>query len=96
MGNWLRTYGDTIYGTRGGPISPRSWGVSTAKGNRVYLHILDWQEPYLVLPPMKDVKSAWAFDTHRKVELKPMEDATLLTVPPAATDTIDRIVVLEQ
>jgi hypothetical protein len=66
------------------------------KGNRVYVHILDWQEPYLVLPLLKNVKGAWAFDTHREVELKTIEGATLLKVPPSATDTIDRIVVLEQ
>jgi alpha-L-fucosidase len=95
MGDWLKTYGETIYGTRAGPISPRSWGVSTAKGRRIYVHILDWQEPYLVLPPLADVKGAWAFDTHRKVELKPINGATLLTVPPAAAETVDRIVVLE-
>ncbi len=59
------------------------------------MHILNWQEPYLVLPPLADVKDAWAFDTHRKVELKPINGATLLTVPPAAADTVDRIVVLE-
>jgi alpha-L-fucosidase len=96
MGDWLRIYGETIYGTREGPIAPRDWGVSTAKGDRIYVHILDWQEPYLVLPPLAGVKGAWAFDTHRSVELKSLEGATLLTVPPAAPGTVDRIVVLER
>ena len=96
MGDWLKTHGETIYGTREGPISPRSWGVSTAKGRRIYLHILDWQERYLVLPPLAEIKAAWAFDTHRKVELKPIDGATLLTVPAAAAETVDRIVVLER
>jgi alpha-L-fucosidase len=96
MGDWLRTYGETIYGTRGGPVTPRSWGVSTMKGNRVYLHILDWQEPYLVLPDLKHVKSAKTFDTQREVELKSIEGAILLKVPASAPDMIDRIVVLEQ
>ncbi len=95
MGRWLQTYGETVYGTREGPISPRSWGVSTAKGNYVYLHILDWQEPYLVLPPLPRMKAAWAFDTHRKVELRAIPGAILLTVPPGPR-TIDRIVVLER
>ena len=83
MGRWLKTYGETVYGTREGPISPRSWGVSTTKGNYIYLHILDWQEPYLVLPPLPRIKAAWAFDTHRKVELQAIPGAILLTVPPA-------------
>jgi alpha-L-fucosidase len=96
MGDWLRTYGDTIYGTHEGSIAPRSWGVSTTKGNLTFLHILNWQEDYLVLPPLKGVKAAWAFDTHAKVELKEIDGATLLKVPAAAAGTIDRIVVLER
>ena len=96
MGQWLDRYGETIYGTREGPIAPRSWGVSTAKGHRVYLHILDWQEPYLVLPPLRHLKAAWAFDTHGKVAFRAIPGAILLTVPPAPPGTADRIVVLER
>jgi alpha-L-fucosidase len=96
LGEWLRTYGETIYGTRAGPIAPRGWGVSTARGDRIYVHILDAQEPYVVLPPLTGVKAAWAFDTHRSIELQPLKGATLLAVPPAAPGTVDRIVVLER
>jgi alpha-L-fucosidase len=96
VGDWLWTYGETIYGTREGPIEPRGWGVTTAKGDRIYVHILDAQEPYVVLPALTGVKAAWAFDTHRRVELRPLKGATLLTVPPAAPGTVDRIVVLER
>lgn len=42
MGEWLGKYGYTIYGTRGGPFKPTDWGVSTRKGNTIYLHILKW------------------------------------------------------
>ncbi len=42
MGNWLNQYGFSVYGTRGGPFKPTDWGVSTRKGNTIYLHILKW------------------------------------------------------
>ncbi len=42
MGQWLKQYGYTIYETRGGPYKPTDWGVSTRKGNMIYLHILKW------------------------------------------------------
>ncbi|MGH9673234.1 MAG: alpha-L-fucosidase, partial [Bryobacteraceae bacterium] len=29
MGQWMRKNGESIYGTRGGPIAPRPWGVTT-------------------------------------------------------------------
>ena len=96
IGAWLGTHGDTVYGTRAGPISPRSWGVTTAKGNRIYVHILAWQEPYLVLPPVGGLKAAWDFDSHQQVELTDFRGQTLLAVPPAAAGSIDRIVVLER
>ncbi|HEV8018146.1 MAG TPA: alpha-L-fucosidase, partial [Steroidobacteraceae bacterium] len=96
IGAWLGTHGDTVYGTRAGPISPRSWGVTTAKGNRIYVHILAWQEPYLVLPPVGGLKAAWDFDSHQQVELTDFRGQTLLAVPPPAAGSIDRIVVLER
>jgi alpha-L-fucosidase len=42
MGRWLGKYGYSVYGTRGGPFRPSDWGVSTRKGNKIYLHILKW------------------------------------------------------
>lgn len=42
MGQWLEKYGYTIYATRGGPFKPTDWGVSTRKGNKIFLHVLKW------------------------------------------------------
>jgi alpha-L-fucosidase len=41
IGDWLAKYGKTIYGTRGGPVGPQAWGVSTHDNGHVYLHVLD-------------------------------------------------------
>ena len=54
IGDFLRLYGETIYGTRGGPILPGPWGGSTHKGNTLYLH---YRTPVpftgtLVIPPV--------------------------------------------
>jgi alpha-L-fucosidase len=52
MGKWLEKYGYTVYGTRGGPFKPSDMGVSTRKGNKIYLHIfkLTGDSPRIVLP----------------------------------------------
>jgi alpha-L-fucosidase len=52
MGTWLEKYGYSIYGTRGGPFRPTDWGVSTRKGNKIYLHILKWfgDSPKIAIP----------------------------------------------
>jgi alpha-L-fucosidase len=45
IGAWLKKYGDSVYGTRGGPFEPldKVYGT-TCKENVVYLHILDKTE----------------------------------------------------
>ena len=40
IGAWLSKNGESIYGTRGGPVPPQEWGVTTQKGYKVYVHIL--------------------------------------------------------
>ncbi len=44
MGKWLETYGDAIYGTRGGPYNNGSWGGSCHKGTHLYLHVYSWSD----------------------------------------------------
>ena len=41
IGSWLEANGESIYGTLAGPTGEQSWGVSTRKGDLVYLHVLD-------------------------------------------------------
>ncbi len=52
MGQWLEKHGHAIYGTRGGPFKPTDWGVSTRKGNTIFLHILKWNgnSPKITVP----------------------------------------------
>jgi alpha-L-fucosidase len=54
MGKWLDRYGYSIYGTRGGPFKPTDWGVSTRKGNKIFLHVLKWSgnTPKIILPDL--------------------------------------------
>jgi len=52
MGTWLKKYGESIYGTRGGPWKPTKNIASTRKGNFVYLHILGWRDDTFALPDL--------------------------------------------
>ena len=53
FGPWMQTYGESIYGTRGGPYINGQWGGSAMKGDDLYLHIFDWGEDGTVtLPPL--------------------------------------------
>jgi alpha-L-fucosidase len=96
VGDWLGKNGESVYGTRGGPITPRPWGVTTHKGNRVYVHVLDWPDKVLALPrPPRPVKAARYLADGREVPFSVDADALLLRLDPEAADPIDTIVVLE-
>jgi alpha-L-fucosidase len=56
IGAWLRKYGQSIYGTRGGPFKPGRYGASTRKGKIIYLHLLDTTTRSIKLPPLAGVK----------------------------------------
>ena len=66
----MKQYGETIYGTRGGVVAPHDWGVTTQKGNKLYVHILDLKDKALFLPLTdKKVKKAVVFKDQSPVRL---------------------------
>ena len=73
MGQWLKKYGNSVYGTRGGPYKPGPWGCSTRSknGNSVYLHILAHWYGKLTLPalPAKILKAEIMTDPSGKVSV---------------------------
>jgi alpha-L-fucosidase len=96
MGEWLKVNGEAIYGTRGGPFTPRNWGAVTEKGSTVYVHVLDWRDDLLAIPAIPNVKSATMFKTGQKVEFQNVRDGMLLHLPSTQRDPVDTIVVLER
>jgi alpha-L-fucosidase len=96
VGQWLQKNGETVYGTRGGPMPPRPWGVTTHKGNRVFVHVLDWQDSVIAIArPSKPVKAASLFAGGAPVRFTLEKDALVLRLDPKAIDPLDTIVVLE-
>lgn len=72
MGAWMADYGETIQGTRGGMIPPHDWGVTTQKGDTLYVHILNLQDKALFLPiTERKVKESNAFQRQVAVAFYP-------------------------
>ena len=95
MGAWLEKYGESIYNTRGGPFMPGSWGVSTHRDKTVYVHILDWVEPTLELPPIPAKILGHTVLTGGTASLEQTGEAVRITVPETAQQDIDTIIALE-
>jgi alpha-L-fucosidase len=97
IGDWLGTYGRSIYGTRGGPVGPRAWGATTRRGDTVFVHVLDWPDRTLSLPPLgASVVRASMLKGGRPVDVAESRDGggVTLTLSPSTQDEPDRVVVL--
>ena len=90
MGEWLRKYGETIYGTTAGDLPAQDWGVTTRKGNRLFVHIFDLKDKTLRLPLNCTVKSAQIFDTKSPIKFTVAVDGVILHLDevPSGTDYI--------
>lgn len=94
IGDWMKIYGETIYGTRGGIVEPRQWGVTTQKDNKLFVHILDLQDKGLYLPIIdKKVKKAIRFNDKTPVKFTQNKDGVVLSLSEVPTD-IDYVVEL--
>ena len=94
IGAWLKVNGESIYGTRGGPVSPQSWGVTTSKKRTMYVHVLDVTAATVALPKMSGKITGAALMDGTAVEYRATSLGTLLHLPSPGEERIDRIVVL--
>jgi alpha-L-fucosidase len=96
MGQWLDKCGQSIYGTRGGPIKTTAWLASTHKGNTVFLHILDWPEETVKLPPLsKRIVDASLLAGEGKLKVRQTDEGIEIEVPPDSREEIDTIIELK-
>jgi alpha-L-fucosidase len=95
MGEWLAKFGESIYGTRGGPFKPGDYGVSTRKGRTIFLHVLEWPGEWLTLPaiPAKVVGSRVLGGG--KAEVRQTAAGIEVSVAESDRRQIDTIVALE-
>ena len=94
MGKWLEKYGETIYGTTGGFMKEQSWGVTTRKDNRLYIHVLNPSETILFPFSGSRLLSAVSFDDGSKVRFTQLPEGIVLTLPERQEGQTDQIITL--
>jgi len=95
MGAWLAKYGESIYGTCGGPFKPGRFGVSTRKGRTIYLHIQRWPGETLTLPAIPAQIVRGIALTGGTVTVKQTDGAIEVTLPAGNRQELDTVVALE-
>jgi len=94
VGRWVERNGESIYGTRGGPLSPTSWGATTQRPGKIYVHVMDYTGDLLALSKLPPVKGAKVLTSGASVEITRIEGGIVLHLP-AARDEADTVLVLE-
>jgi alpha-L-fucosidase len=96
MGRWLERYGESIYGTIGGPFKPTPWLASTCKENTVYVHLLKAPKEELRLPlmPERKVRNVHLLGG-ASLRWRTGEGHMIVTLPAKGLDENDGVVVLD-
>jgi alpha-L-fucosidase len=96
MGSWLKKYGESIYGTYGGPYAPNAKYSSTRKGNNVYVHLFDTDKTTISLPVLPGVKIVRAsLMNGAAVQLTTSGDQYHISLPARLPDTISNVLILQ-
>jgi alpha-L-fucosidase len=95
IGQWLELHGESIYGTRKGPVKPQEWGVTTQKGNTVYVHVLDFPGGNLEISGFEPkIKSARFFNDDTELKVKQTKEGLILDIPQAKLQEMDTVIEL--
>jgi alpha-L-fucosidase len=93
MGKWMKTYGDSIYGTTYGPLQNLSFGKTTAKDKIVFLHVFDWPaNSQMEVPGLPGrITQITLLGTKRKLKYQQNGDKLIIQVPATAPDENDSV-----
>lgn len=105
IGKWMRTNGESIYGTTANPIGAVPWGRCTAKASKtaaggriLYLHVFDWpKDGRLIVPGLaaKAPKKVRMLGSDAKVSVSVEGGDVVLALPANAPDAIATVLKLE-
>jgi alpha-L-fucosidase len=96
VGDWLKTYGPTIYGTHAGFIKPQDWGAVTEKGNKIYLHIFKTDgDKFFIKLPYK-IKTMKLFSGNKELKFQLLQDGyVMIDLKDAGKNQVDTVVEIE-
>lgn len=94
MGAWVSKNSTAIYGTRGGPLKPTAHIVSTRKGDKIYLHLLEKEDGPVTIPVLPNTIKAAKLLNGPNIKLVLADGTIAFKIPDGSWDPIDTIVEL--
>jgi len=92
-GQWLQQFGESIYGTRKGPLDPQTWGVTTQKDKHVYMHLFSMPSGRQVLIPGSfKIVSAKVMGTGTTIKFSQQKENVILSLEGIALNGPDTVI----
>lgn len=98
IGKWMEKNGESIYGTTAGPLPYHSWGVSTLKKDKLYLHVFNWpKDGKLYVSGSAQISNGYLLtNTSYKLKWSKLPDGDIqLSLPAKAPDNDDAVLVFD-
>jgi alpha-L-fucosidase len=97
IGRWLKVNQEAIYGTTASPFPYLSWGRSTRKGQKLFLHVFDYPaNGELRVPMANKISRAYLLaNSAKSLTITPGKQVSTIKLPAQAPDPINTVVVVE-
>ena len=96
LGEWMDTYGVTLYNTTAGPVLPCEWGATTQKGTTVYVHVTKDGTRTVTIPLDKKPRSVSNFIGGGKLRYTFDRKNGLSITLPDTLETPDHVLVIKK
>ncbi|MFL9481457.1 alpha-L-fucosidase [Chitinophagaceae bacterium LWZ2-11] len=96
-GKWLHKYGESIYGTTAGFIPAQPWGVTTAKPEKLFLHVLTPpRNKHLIVPDVRcKVTRVYTMKDNQNLVWNLKANDLVINLQGLENDNPDNVVVVE-
>ncbi|TYP96846.1 alpha-L-fucosidase [Sphingobacterium allocomposti] len=93
LGEWLKIYGETVYGTEAGPVMPTDEYAMTKKGNTIFLHLFRPDNGSFIIRDFPyELSSVVSFDGKTSVPYQLLDKKVLVVqLPEGLTDAHDLV-----
>lgn len=99
IGDWMKKNDESIHGTTSSSLPLQSWGVSTLRGNKLYLHVFEYPaDGKLYIGGIKSTFGKVYFLDGVKKSLQATrlsEKDVVINLPKVAPDSINTVIVME-
>jgi alpha-L-fucosidase len=96
IGAWMKTNGESIYGTRASRFADLPWGRSTTKGATLYFHVFTWPaDGRLAVPGLKTRVRTARLLSGGTLQTEITDTGLILRLPSRAPDPVASVIAVE-